>query len=40
MSAIGFYTSTFEVYVEEVNLRLDWAVRGKQRTLGWKAHGE
>jgi hypothetical protein len=23
MSAIGFYTSTFEVYVEEVNLRLD-----------------
>jgi hypothetical protein len=31
------YTSSLlEVYVEDVNLRPDIAIRGKQRTVGWE----
>jgi hypothetical protein len=28
------------VYVDDVNLRPDGAIRGKQRTLGWEGWGE
>jgi hypothetical protein len=29
-----------EVYVEDVNLRLDGAIRGKRRTFSWEVREE
>jgi hypothetical protein len=29
-----------EIYAENVNLRPDGAIRGKQRTLSWEEQGE
>jgi hypothetical protein len=34
------YTSLLEVYVEDINLRLDGVIRGKWRIIGLEGQGE
>jgi hypothetical protein len=40
VSIMCYTLKLVEVYVEDVNLRPNGAIREKQRTVGWEGRGE